>query len=223
MLTYLTSVDYMPRWNISNLGLEDIFYDSSLFTGNIRERKSFALYRDESQEIRHNIYHPIDYVSHDVRIVIGEFDSKSHINKCKIDNKRVSREIEVIGNISKMEVKFPLIQEKKFKEDLYTKHLFSKLSEDERILFCYVTTSGEGLRFGFKVDDRINNDLEYLANYYYYGKKFLKHDIEEKFGLEYTCSKTGSLYELTNMCSVYWLLPVTSSYSCKDSKELKKI
>ena len=115
------------------------------------------------------------------------------------------------------------MKHKDFCNDEYTNTLFNKLTQDERILFCYVTTSGKGIRFGFKVNERINNDLEYISNYYYYGKEFLKYDQGNKFGIESTSSRTGSFYELASITSVYWFLPITDNWHVKESVELKKI
>ena len=224
MLIYLTDIRQMPIWTKTDTTLEEIFvYGSQQKYEDIQNLKLFGLHKDEKREIRHNVYHPIDYIFHDVKIILGEFDTVEHLHKYRPDNSKVVRELDRTGDVSIMRVKFPIMKHKDFCTDEYTYNLFKKLSEDDRILFCYITTSGKGIRFGFKVDETINNDLEYISNYYFYGKQFLKYDVEERFGLESTSSHTGSFYELGNICSVYWFLPITDKWSVKDSVELKKI
>ena len=159
MLVYLTDPLLTPNWIKVDTTLEHVF-------GSKEGPRQFSLYRDESRDIRHGVYHPIDYVSHDVRIIIGEFDTKEHLKECRPDNSKVVKELDREGNTSIMKVKFPIIQEKKFKCDEYTYELFENISKDERILFCYITTSGKGIRFAFKLDERVDNDLEYISNYY---------------------------------------------------------
>ena len=226
MLIYLTNIGQMPRWTKIHGTLEDTFdYGSKQEDRDIQDLKLFSLYKDEKRDVRHNIYHPIDYVSHDVRIVIGEFDSVEHLEKFRPDNSKVVKELDREKNTSILKVKFPIMQQKHkgYCDDAYTDELFRKLSEDDRILFSYVTTSGKGIRFGFKLDERVNNDLEYISNYYFYGKEFLKHDKENRFGIEYNASTTGTFYELGSISSVYWFLPITDKWHVKDSVELKKI
>ena len=226
MLIYLTDIKQMPRWEKIHGSLEDVFdYGSRQEYKDIQDLKLFGLYKDEKRDVRHNVYHPIDYVSHDVRIVIGEFDSVEHLKTFRPDNSRVAKEIDRENNISLMKIKFPIMQQKhkSYCDDEYTNILFNKLSKDERILFCYVTTSGKGIRFGFKLDERIHNDLEYISNYYFYGKEFLKHDEKNRFGIEYNASSTGSFYELGNITSVYWFLPITDKWHVKESVRLKKL
>ncbi len=222
MLIYLTDLKQMPNWSKEDTTLEKIFYYGVTGYGDIHSLRLFGLYKDESRDIRHNVYHPMDYVSHDVRIIVGEFDC---LEKNKPDNKHVIKEIDRDGDTSVLKVKFPIIKNghKGYRNDEYTNEVFQKLKQDERILFCYVTPSGKGLRFGFKLDKRIYNDLEYISNYYFYGKEFLKHDEENKFEIELNASNTGSFYELGNITSVYWFLPNTDKWHIKDSLELKKI
>ena len=216
MLVYLTDPTLSPEWTKVYASLEEVFQKDG-------ELRQFSLYRDEKRDVRHNVYHPIDYVSHDVRIIIGEFDTKEHLKECRPDNSKVVKELDREGNTSIMKVKFPIMQDKKFKCDEYTYELFENISNDDRILFCYITTSGKGIRFGFKLNERVNNDLEYISNYYFYGKEFLKHDKENRFGLESTSSSTGSFYELCSVSSVYWLLPTSSAWTVKDSIEVQKL
>tara|TARA_R110000824_G_C15158794_1_gene671684 strand:+ start:129 stop:803 length:675 start_codon:yes stop_codon:yes gene_type:complete len=224
MLIYLTDIKQMPNWTKIHGTLENVFdYGSKQEYKNIQDLKLFGLHKDEKRDIRHNVYHPIDYVSHDVRIIFGEFDTVEHLEKYKPNNSRIVKELDRSKNVSIMKVKFPIMKHKDFCNDEYTNSLFKKLSEDERILFCYVTTSGKGIRFGFKVDKRVNNDLEYMSNYYFYGKEFLKYDEGNRFGIESTSSSTGSFYELASITSVYWFLPITDNWHVKDSLELKKI
>ena len=164
----------------------------------------------------------MDYVSHDVRIIVGEFDC---LEKNKPDNKHVIKEIDRHKDTSILKVKFPIIKNgyKTRRNDEYTNGVFEKLKQDERILFCYVTPSGKGLRFGFKLDERINNDLEYISNYYFYAKEFLKHDSEGVFEIDSNSSVTGSFYEICNVASLYWFLPNTNKWDVKESIKLKKI
>ena len=216
MLVYLTDPTLSPEWTKVYAGLEDVFSKD----GGLRQ---FSLYRDENKDVRYNVHHPIDYVSHDVRIIVGEFDTVEHLQKYSPDNSRVIKELDRDGNTSIMKVKFPIIKDKKFECDKYTYELFEKISCDDRILFCYITTSGKGIRFGFKLNERINNDLEYVSNYYFYGKEFLKYDKENRFGLESTSSNTGSFYELCSVSSVYWLLPTSSAWVVKDCEEAQKL
>tara|TARA_Y100000004_G_scaffold119655_1_gene134438 strand:+ start:3679 stop:4359 length:681 start_codon:yes stop_codon:yes gene_type:complete len=226
MLIYLTDIKQMPRWDKIHGSLEDVFdYGSRQEYKDIQDLKLFGLYKDEKRDVRHNVHHPIDYVSHDVRIVIGEFDSVEHLKTFRPDNSRVAKELDRENNISLMKIKFPIMQQKhkSYCDDEYTNRLFNKLSKDERILFCYVTTSGKGIRFGFELDERIDNDLEYISNYYFYGKEFLKHDDKNRFGIEYNASSTGSFYELGNITSVYWFLPITDKWHVKESVRLKKL
>ena len=224
MLIYLTDIKQMPKWEKIYGSLEDVFdYGSKQEYKDIQDLKLFGLYKDEKRNVRHNVYHPIDYVSHDVRIVFGEFDTVEHLEKHRPDNSKVVKELDRSDNTSIMKVKFPIMKHKDFCDDDYTNTLFNKLAQDERILFCYVTTSGKGIRFGFKVNKRINNDLEYISNYYYYGKEFLKYDQGNRFGIESTSSSTGSFYELASITSVYWFLPITDNWHVKESVELKKI
>jgi len=226
MLIYLTNIGQMPRWTKIYGNLEGVFdYGSKQEYNDIQDLKLFGLYKDEKRNVRHNVYHPIDYVSHDVRIVIGEFDSLEHLEKFKPDNSKVVKELDREKNTSILKVKFPIMQQKHKDhcDDAYTNKLFNKLSQDDRVLFCYVTTSGKGIRFGFELNERVNNDLEYISNYYFYGKEFLKHDEENKFGIEYNSSTTGAFYELGSISSVYWFLPITDKWHVKDSIKLKKI
>ena len=226
MLIYLTDIKQMPKWEKIHASLEDVFnYGSKQESKDVQDLKLFGLYKDEKRDVRHNVYHPIDYVSHDVRIVIGEFDSLEHLKRFRPDNSRVAKELDREKNISLMKIKFPIMQQKhkEYSDDAYTNELFNKLSQDERILFCYITTSGKGIRFGFKLNERINNDLEYVSNYYFYGKEFLKYDKENRFGLESTSSNTGSFYELCSVSSVYWLLPTSSAWVVKDCEEAQKL
>ena len=173
--------------------------------------------------ITYHLYHPIDYISHDVKIIVGEFDSIEHLEKCKPDNSEIVKELNRDGNISIIKVKFPILQKKEYKQDEYTNKLFNRLSNDDRILFCYISTSGKGIRFAFRLDEKVNNDMEYISNYYFYGKEFLKYDKENRFVIESNASNTGSFYELGNVTSVYWFLPNTDKWHVRDSVELKKI
>jgi hypothetical protein len=222
MLVYLTDPKQTPSWSKENTTLEKIFHYGVTGYGGIRSLKQFGLYKDESRDIRHDVYHPMDYVSHDVRIIVGEFDC---LEKNKPDNKHVIKEIDRHKDTSILKVKFPIIKNgyKTRRNDEYTNGVFEKLKQDERILFCYVTPSGKGLRFGFKLDERINNDLEYISNYYFYAKEFLKHDSEGVFEIDSNSSVTGSFYELCNVASLYWFLPNTNKWDVKESIKLKKI
>ena len=216
MLVYLTDPTLSPEWTKVYAGLEDVFSKD----GGLRQ---FSLYRDENKDVRYNVHHPIDYVSHDVRIIVGEFDTVEHLQKYSPDNSRVIKELDRDGNTSIMKVKFPIIKDEKFEGDKYDYEFFEKIICDDRILICYITTSGKGIRFGFKLNERINNDLEYVSNYYFYGKQFLKYDKENRFGLESTSSSTGSFYELCSVSSVYWLLPTSSAWAVKDCVEVQKL
>ena len=75
MLVYLTDPTLSPEWTKVYASLEEVFQKDG-------ELRQFSLYRDEKRDVRHNVYHPIDYVSHDVRIIIGEFDTKEHLKEC---------------------------------------------------------------------------------------------------------------------------------------------
>ncbi len=225
MLIYLTDLKQMPKWNKQETTLKKLFHEEATKGyADIHSIRLFGLYRDESRNIRHNVYHPIDYVYHNVVTVVGEFDCLS--KKTKPNNTHAVKEIDRDGDTSILKVKFPIMKNtyKPYRNDEYTNKLFHKLKQDDRILFCYVTPSGRGLRFAFKVNTRINNDLEYLSNYYFYAKKFLKcYDEEGRFGIEYNDSVTGSFYELGNITSVYWFLPTTDKWHVKDAVEVKKI
>jgi hypothetical protein len=223
MLIYLTDLKQMPNWNKEETTLETIFhYEVAKGYSDIHSLRLFGLYKDESRDIRHNVYHPMDYVSHDVRIIVGEFDC---LEKDKPDNTHVVKEIDRSGNTSILKVDFPILKNrhKGHNQDEYVNEVFEKLKKDERVLFCYVSPSGKGIRFGFKVNHRIHNDLEYVSNYYFYGKEFLKYDTRGRLGLDFNDSRTGSFYELANVASVYWFLPVTDNWHVKESIELKKI
>ena len=216
MLVYLTDPTFTPNWIKSDTTLQEIFSKKQGLS-------QFSLYRDETRNIRHDVYHPIDYISHDVKIIVGEFDSIEHLEKCKPDNSEIVKELNRDGNISIIKVKFPILQKKEYKQDEYTNKLFNRLSNDDRILFCYISTSGKGIRFAFRLDEKVNNDMEYISNYYFYGKEFLKHDDENRFGLECTSGSTGSFYELCSVSSVYWMLPTTNDWVVKQSKNLRKL
>ena len=87
MLIYLTDIKQMPKWEKIYGSLEDVFdYGSKQEYKDIQDLKLFGLYKDEKRNVRHNVYHPIDYVSHDVRIVFGEFDTVEHLEKYRPDN-----------------------------------------------------------------------------------------------------------------------------------------
>jgi hypothetical protein len=219
---YITCMKMMPKWTtcITDLGELLKKRDGS----DIKRLPSFSFYRDESLSIQYNVYHPIDYIDHDVKIIVGEFDSNEHFEKNKIVNSVSLRKIRGDGLFSTLKAFHPPLENKEFVEDKYTREFFELLSKDPRILFCYITTSGKGIRFAFKVDENINNDIEYISNYYYYSKKFLEDDIENQFGLEFVCDIKGSLYNLTNIASVYWLLPISDYiYYNSDSEAVKKI
>jgi len=223
MLIYLTDLKQMPKWSKEETKLETVFhYEVARGYSDIHSLRLFGLYKDESRDIRHNVYHPIDYVSHNVKIIIGEFDC---IEKNKPDNSHVVKEIDRSGNTSILKVDFPILKNrhKGYHQDEYVNEVFEKLKKDERVLFCYVSPSGKGIRFGFKMNHRIHNDLEYVSNYYFYGKEFLKYDTRGRLGLDFNDSRTGSFYELANVTSVYWFLPNTDKWHIKDSLELKKI
>ena len=222
MLVYLTDLQQTPNWSKEETTLEKIFHYGVMGYGGIRSLKQFGLYKDESRDIRHNVYHPIDYVSHDVRIIVGEFDC---LEKSKPDNSHVVKELDRDRDISILKVSFSTIKDgdKEYRNNEYTNKVFEKLKQDKRILFCYITPSGKGLRFGFKLDERVNNDLEYISNYYFYAKEFLKHDTERRFEIENNSSVTGSFYELCNIASLYWFLPNTNQWDVKDSTKLKKL
>ena len=84
MLVYLTNIKQMPDWSKEDITLEKLFDDESRNGySDIHSLRLFGLYKDESRDVRHNVYHPIDYVSNDVRIIIGEFDclETAFINK----------------------------------------------------------------------------------------------------------------------------------------------
>ena len=217
MLVYLTDPLLTPNWIKVDTTLEHVF-------GNKEGPRQFSLYRDESRDIRHGVYHPIDYVSHDVRIIVGEFDSLRHLADMP-DNSEVVKELDTDGDTSIIKVTFPTLDQKKdkYEYDDYTKKVFDRLSNDDRILFCYITTSGKGIRFGFKLDARLNNDLEYISNYYFYGKEFLKHDDENRFGIETNSSNTGTFYELCTISTLYWLLPQTNDWSVKIPVDVRKL
>ena len=91
MLIYLTDPKYCPKWTKINSSLKDIFSKDGEF-------RQFSLYRDEKKDVRYNVHHPIDYVSHDVRIIIGEFDTIEHLQKYRPDNSRVIKELDRDGN-----------------------------------------------------------------------------------------------------------------------------
>ena len=226
MLVYLTNIKQMPNWSKEDITLEKLFDDESRNGySDIHTLRLFGLYKDESRDVRHNVYHPIDYVSNDVRIIIGEFDSLETAFINKPDNANIVKELDRDGNNSILRVKFPIVKNrhKSYHRDSYAHQIFEKLAQDERVLFCYITPSGKGLRFGFKLDTRINNDLEYISNYYFYAKKLLTYDKEDKLTIEYNASTTGSFYELGNVASVYWFLPTTDKWHVKDAVEVKKI
>ena len=154
MLVYLTDLQQTPNWSKEETTLEKIFHYGVMGYGGIRSLKQFGLYKDESRDIRHNVYHPIDYVSHDVRIIVGEFDC---LEKSKPDNSHVVKELDRDRDISILKVSFPTIKDgdKEYRNNEYTNKVFEKLKQDKRILFCYITPSGKGLRFGFKLDERV--------------------------------------------------------------------
>ena len=130
----------------------------------IHSLRLFGLYKDESRDVRHNVYHPIDYVSNDVRIIIGEFDCLETAFINKPDNANIVKELDRDGNNSILKVKFPIVKNrhKSYQRDSYVHQIFEKLVQDETVLFCYITPSGKGLRFGFKLDTRINNEPKIL-------------------------------------------------------------
>jgi len=223
MLIYLTDLKHMPKWSKQETTLKKLFHEEATKGySDIYSIRLFGLYKDESRNIRHNIYHPIDYVNNNVTIVVGEFDC---FKENRPNNTHAVKEIDRDGDTSILKVKFPIMKNsyKPYRNDEYTNEIFEKLKQDDRILFCYVTPSGKGLRFGFKVNTSIHNDLEYLSNYYFYGKEFLKYDKEDRFNIEYNASTTGSFYELGNIASVYWFLPTTDKWHVKNAIEVKKI
>ena len=112
----------MPKWEKIHASLEDIFdYGSKQESKDIQDLKLFGLYKDEKRDVRHNVYHPIDYVSNDVRIVIGEFDSLEHLKRFRPDNSRVAKELDRDKNVSLMKIKFPIM------ETLFIQILFSRI------------------------------------------------------------------------------------------------
>ena len=108
MLIYLTDLKQMPKWSKEETTLETIFhYEIAKGHSDIHSLRLFGLYKDESRDIRHNVYHPMDYVSHDVRIIVGEFDC---LKKDKPDNTHVVKEIDRSGNTSILKVDFPILK-----------------------------------------------------------------------------------------------------------------
>ena len=77
MLIYLTDLKQMPKWSKEETTLETIFhYEVARGYSDIHSLRLFGLYKDESRDIRHNVYHPIDYVSHNVKIIIVTLSQK---------------------------------------------------------------------------------------------------------------------------------------------------
>ena len=93
MLVYLTNIKQMPDWSKEDITLEKLFDDESRNGySDIHSLRLFGLYKDESRDVRHNVYHPIDYVSNDVRIIIGEFDCLETAFINKPDNANIVKE-----------------------------------------------------------------------------------------------------------------------------------
>ena len=105
MLIYLTDLKQMPKWNKQETSLKKIFQEESTKCySDIHSIRLFGLYKDESRNVRHNVYHPIDYISNDVRIIVGEFDSLETAIINKPDNTNVVTELDRDGNNSILKV-----------------------------------------------------------------------------------------------------------------------
>ena len=102
-------------------------------------------------------------------------------------------------------------------------NIFNRFKQDEEILFSYISTSGGGIRFGFKVDEEITNEAEYLTNLYYYAKVFKKrHDHNDYLDMDYCClgefPYEGDLLggPLLTHARTYWWPPINGYVSYND-------
>ena len=219
MKIYKTSFSDMhnhskPRnWFCDTVELQDFFSEefSKYKNAYWEDVPLFSFYRDE--DTRNNgPHHPINYLRHDVKIIISELDCLKHLkNDCIL---------------SPLENKKPQPHPgKKFIEDKYTIEVFDKLCSNPHTLFSYISSSGKGIRIAFELDKNLENDVEYTANSYYYTKNiFLKYDHQNKMGIDFVCNNRGVAWKLANAASMYWFVPVSEYvYYNKNNIKLSKI
>jgi len=134
------------------------------------------------------IYRKLDYKSNSVRIIVTELDYHDHFSK---PAPKVFPDFEINDDAVR---------------------LFNRTTEDRDILFSYLSTSGQGLRIAFKVDEDIKNEAQYITNLYYYTKMFKdRHDKENLFILDFSCHQAdGSMFNGFNHCRTYWFPPMNS-------------
>lgn len=201
------------NWTCESVGLDTFFSEkfSKYKNENWRDIPLFSFYRDEESRVD-IVKHSINYLEHDVNIIISELDCLEHLkNDC------------VLSPLEKKDP--PPCTGKKFIEDEYTIEVFKKLCENPYLLFCYISGSGKGIRIAFELDDSLRNDTEYIANSYYYTKNiFLEYDEQNKMGIDCVCDNRGSAWSMANMANIYWFVPVSEYvYYNKNNIRLPKI
>lgn len=203
-----------PRnWSCDTVELRYFFSEefSKYKNAHWRDVPLFSFYKDEDGRID-GVNHPINYLEHDVNIIISELDSLEHFR-----NNFIFSPLE--------KGKPPPHPGKKFVEDEYTIAVFKKLCSSPHLLFCYISSSGKGIRVAFELEDSLKNDIEYLANYYYYTKHiFLEYDEQGLFTFEPLCDTRGTQWVLANPPGLYWFVPTNEYvYYNKNNIRLPKI
>jgi len=192
------------KWSVLDVSL------SRFFSVDRSQETLFSFYRDEDLDIQ-GIKHPINYRDNSVKIILTEIDNVSHL--------------EYSGWISEPDKQAGIKSKKKeYKKDDYTLDVFGRIKEDPHTLFSYITRNGMGIRIAFSLEDRLNDDVEYISNAYYHIKNtFLQYDEENRFGVDTVCDTRGSSVVQANMCNIYWFYPDTEVYINEESKPLWKI
>ena len=136
------------------------------------------------------IYRRIDYKNNAVKIIVTELDYHDH---WIVDDKS-NTELAVNDDAER---------------------LFNRTVDDQDILFSYVSTSGKGVRIGFKVGEAIRNEAQYITNLYYYTKMFKdRHDKENLFLIDFCCClQNGNMFNNLNHSRNYWFPPMNSFLS----------
>jgi hypothetical protein len=176
-----------------------------LYGSDPRKVSPFSFYKSYEEDFLMSswgpfIYRKLDYKNNSVRIIVTE-----------LDYRRIRFQPKVFPNF---EINDDAVR------------LFNRTTEDQDILFSYVSTSGNGLRIAFKVDEDIKNEAQYITNLYYYTKMFKdRHDKENLFILDFCCHGVdGSMFNDLNHCRNYWLPPMKSSLNYnEEAKSLATI
>jgi len=161
----------LSEWTKEFTSLEDFLHRPFL-----KEKASvFALYR-AGLALDANHRSKMDFVNHDVRVVISELDRKTD----DLVNPSI-RSLDWRENAYGPEL---------FKEHReYAMSLMRNIMQDNKFLFCYRTTTGLGLRFGGYSSKRLDSQ-SYGDWYVWLAERALKFDYKNQYKID-LCGFTG--------------------------------